>query len=330
VRAEVFVGDLVRAVRDLDADAATTAAIGSLLGLSPAGSAGEPTPASEPLARTLAGSLPPAGPTTRAEDRPRAAPRPAQTVPQRPEPSLGPVPSVASRVRSVGVASPPPGAATARLSSVDPLPRAEPDETGHFAEPEPLLTPTWAATLLAEALGVLVPWGPHDIDGMIALAAAARPLSELRRLRRTLGYGVQLLIDTGPGMTPFAQDCAVLRHKVAGLVGGRGMQVLRFTGSPLRGAGTGPRPWGAYHPPLFPTPVLLVTDLGIAPAGSHSGRAGVREWLTFARALRRERCRPVALVPYPAAQIPPALRTSLNVVEWDRATTVRSVRRVLG
>lgn len=51
------------------------------------------------------------------------------------------------------------------------------------------------------------------------------------------------------------------------------------------------------------------------------------EWLVFAAMLRREHCRPVAFVPYPRSRIPAALVSALGVVEWDRPTTIQSVRQ---
>jgi hypothetical protein len=195
-------------------------------------------------------------------------------------------------------------------------------------EPEPLFAPEWTPALLTEALGVRVPSGLYDIGGMVKLAATAQPLRELRYPRRTLSYGVQVLIDMGPGMAPFAQDCALLRREVA-RIAGSGVQVMRFTGCPTRGAGQGPQPWGGYRPPPAPTPVVVVTDLGLGGQEFAADWVGVGEWLGFAAQLRRAGCRPIAFVPYPRSRIPPELVTALNVVEWDRPTTIQDVRQVV-
>ena len=249
---------------------------------------------------------------------------PPAAAPSVPSPSEPP-PTVPSSVRRVAAVPSPSESATFWLSA-EPLAREE-DETVVLSEPEPLFTPEWTAALLAEALGVQVPSGRYDIDGMVRLAATGQPLRDLRRPRRTLAYGVQLLIDAGPGMAPFAQNCVQLRREVSRLVGA-GLRDMRFVGCPTRGAGRGPRPWDEYRPPPPPTPVLIVTDLGAGSSLSSIDRVGVDEWLAFAMTLRRERCRPVAFVPYPPSRIPPALVTALSVVEWDRPTTIQSVRQI--
>src|SRR5580692_2007900 len=184
------------------------------------------------------------------------------------------------------------------MASAEPLARAEEGDTIVVSEPEPLFTPEWTPALLAEALGVQVPSERYDIEGMVQLAATGQPLRDLRRPRRTLAYGVQLLIDAGSGMAPFAQDCARLRREVIRLAGS-GLRDMRFVGCPTRGAGRGPRPWDGYRPPWSPTPVLIVTDLGSGRPPSSLDTVRVAEWLAFAATLRRERCRPVTLVPYP-------------------------------
>jgi hypothetical protein len=211
-------------------------------------------------------------------------------------------------------------------SSADPIPREDADGSATGSAPEPLFQPEWTPALLAAVCATRAPSGPLEVARLVDLAATAVPLTEIRRPRRTLAHGVQLLIDTGPGMMPYAQDCALLRRAVLAVVGTR-VAVLRFAGCPTRGAGTGPRPWGRYRPPPAPTPVLLLTDLGIGRPEPPAERVGVREWLAFADLLRRQGCDGVALVPYPRRRVPAPLRAALHVVEWDRATTVRSVHR---
>lgn len=215
MRSEVFLGDAVRAAVELAADPGTTAAIGSLLGL--------PLPVSAEARSASAGGRivdPAAAPRREAlptqESEPRPVPPPA-AVPHAPSPP-DPPPAVPSKVRRIAAVSWPSESATVWLSS-EPLARAEEGDTIVVSEPEPLFTPEWMSALLAEALGVQVPSERYDIDGMVLLAATGQPLRDLRRPRRTLAYGVQLLIDAGSGMAPFAQDCARLRREVAGLAG---------------------------------------------------------------------------------------------------------------
>ena len=324
MRSQVFLGDAVQAALRLAADPDTTAAIGSLLGL--------PLPVSAQVRPPSVGGRvddPATAPRDRAlpsHERESLPVPPPAAEPPAPRPADSP-PAAPSRVRRIAAVSSPSESATLWLSA-EPLARSEGDDAIVVAEPEPLFTPEWTAALLAEALGVPVPSERYDIDGMVQLAATGQPLRDLRRLRRTLSYGVQLLIDAGPGMTPFAQDCARLRREVATLAG-PGLRDMRFVGCPTRGAGRGPRPWDQYRPPPSPTPVLIVTDLGAGRPPSSVDTVRLEEWLAFAATLRRERCRPVTFVPYPRSRIPSVLVTALGVVEWDRSTTIASVRQAV-
>src|SRR6202008_4057123 len=81
----------------------------------------------------------------------------------------------------------------------------------------------------------------------------------------TLTRGVQLLIDRGENMQPFAADQTALLAFLVRVVGRDRTEVNYFEGSPLWGAGIGPKDeWSDYRPPASGTPVVLVTDLGIA------------------------------------------------------------------
>jgi hypothetical protein len=324
MRPQVFLGDAVRAELALQPDPATAAAIEALLGLAPVPSAGEMT--GSIAGGDSAPAIDPDAGAPTAVDRDPGAARPRAVPPRLRDPAARTPFGVApSHVRRVQAAPQPPQAAV-WLPDAEPLGRSGMDDLAEPLEPEPLFRAEWTTTLLSELLGVQVATGPHDVEGMVRLAADGQPLVELRHPRHTLSFGVQMLIDSAPGMMPFAQDCARLRRDVARVVGGS-VRVMRFVGCPSRGVGAGARPRDRYRPPPLPTPVLLVTDLGLGRPEFNGDPADVGEWLDFAELLKPERPRPVAVVPYPLDRIPRALAAALSVVEWDRTTTIQSVRR---
>lgn len=322
MRPEVLLGDAVRAELALQPDPHTAAAIGDLLGLAPDQAAAE-----VPTSRPERASAPAGGPGARRPapaDRDPVGPRPSAISSRRDPASVTPLAGAPSRVRRVQAASQP--AQAVIWPAAKPLAPAGLDDMADPLEPEPLFRAEWMTALLSELLGVQVASGAHDIDGMVALAADGKPLVELRRARATVGFGVQILIDAAPGMTPFAQDCARLRRDVARVVGDR-VEVVRFVGCPGRGVGAGVRPRDRYQPPPMPAPVLLVTDFGLGRPVLGGDPVDAREWLDFAELLKPERSGPVAIVPYPLSRIPAALTAAFNVVEWDRTTTIQSARR---
>jgi hypothetical protein len=108
------------------------------------------------------------------------------------------------------------------------------------------------------------------------------------------------------------------------------VQTLKFTGCPSFGAGAGRRPWPRYHPPSPPTPVLVLTDLGIARPALSGVSVQVEEWISFSAFLRSWGCPLVAFVPYPRSRVPLRLVREITVIQWDRMTSVQAVRRALG
>jgi hypothetical protein len=193
-----------------------------------------------------------------------------------------------------------------------------------------LLAPDWTRGILVGALSVTSDDGPVDVDRVVELLASGQPLLELpRQPWPTMRRGVQVLVDLGDGMLPFARDARVLQHAI-GRVAGEAVHALRFVGCPSRGAGAGPKPWGSYAPPTAGTPVVVLTDLGIARPPDSADPGTVSEWLAFAGLVHRAGCPLVAFVPYPDTRIPPELTRAMAVLNWDRATSAQTIRRRLG
>src|SRR5262249_49169193 len=116
--------------------------------------------------------------------------------------------------------------------------------------PDPLFHPRWARGILTAALSTESPDGPVDIERLIESLSQREHLAGLPRLSApTMRHGLQLLVDLGVGMTPYASDVKSFQKEIRLIVGDDGVEVLRFDGSLLRGAGPGPRrTWKEYLP----------------------------------------------------------------------------------
>jgi len=319
---QIFVGDYVRALGALRPDEEETArAIASLLGLNLERPG---APSEEAGSATVSVKVEDAGERNRRAETERGAEEP-------PPPGAfdegEPLRSSLVALRSEP-AAPPEWLATVGQWSADAVPAPEPDP------PEPLFVRKWVRGILTVVLSTHSPDGPVDIEEVTEKLSNREPLFELPRLvLPTMRRGLQLLLDMGEGMRPFVHDQSSLQKEIADVVGREGLEVLRYAGSPLRGAGKGSRrSWKPYQPPACGTPVLLLSDLGIgrSPFGAAAEAAGVEEWREFAALLRRTGCPLLAFVPYPPSRWPSALGREMHMVQWDRATNVTTLRRLVG
>jgi hypothetical protein len=211
------------------------------------------------------------------------------------------------------------------IPEVEPLP---PQEDGPIATPPliPLLMPQWTRGILSAALSTWDDEGLLDIDGVTEILANGENVERLPTLLSlTLGRGVQLLLDKSQAMMPFVRDQAWLLKEIRNVVGTDKVEVLRFIGSPGRGAGVGPRPWPAYQPPPPGVPVVILSDLGIRQPMLASDWADEDEWVTFADVVVRAHCPLIALVPYKSSRWPRSLTRFMRIVPWDRSTTAARV-----
>jgi hypothetical protein len=152
------------------------------------------------------------------------------------------------------------------------------------------------------------------------------PCAPLPTLRR----GVHLLVDRSEALIPYAADQTMMQDVIERVVGKDKTTVLNFSGTPLRGAGRGPRDvWPMYRVPPWGTPVVVLTDLGIGRPLLSDERASEEEWRKFAVLLDRGGCFPIALVPYHPDRWPIGLRPLMTIIQWDRDTSAASVQRAL-
>jgi hypothetical protein len=139
-----------------------------------------------------------------------------------------------------------------------------------------------------------------------------------------------VLIDAGEAMLPFARDQQRLLKRLRDLVGREQVTERSFEGCPkLRRGGEAAPDRGWCDPPAPGTPVLAMTDLGVGRPPPGAARGDVQEWIAFAAVLVRRGCPLIALSPYPAWRVAPALRAVILVVTWDRATRPSAVHRLV-
>ena len=301
-RGAISAGDLVNAIVQLDANDAAAAQVASLLGLVlPARP--EPLP---PIA-------PPIGPQ---EQRPREeiaslSDAEASTF-------------LASRLERVGDGT----AVRAHVvfRSTAPLPPQTSEADEQPPPFEPLLRQVTSRAIVSHALSTRRVTG-LDIDRIVERIAQRDRLEPLPlRAVSTMRQGVQLLVDVSTGMTLFRGDQKDLTDRIMRVAGHDRVTVASFIGTPrIRCFGGGMR--GRYAPPAPNTPVVLLTDLGIARPRGLDNAATSGDWLAFAEQLRRAHCPAIAFVPYRSTRWPLSLRRAFTILEWDRALTASRARR---
>lgn len=227
-------------------------------------------------------------------------------------------PSAMTRTRDEAppFASPVPSLPPPTLEANEPLPPFD-----------PLFTPSWTRSILSLALATPGAHGAVDLRRVVERFSRGRALSRLpRRVIPTMRKGVQVLVDRGSGMVPFARDAEWLVREIR-LVAGQETPVLNFRGLPSRGVSDARRRKRfAYEPPPVGVPVALVTDFGIGIDDFASDRATTREWTEFLRAVKRTDSPVIAFVPYPRHRCPFAIASMVTVIEWDRRTTLTRIR----
>ncbi len=199
-----------------------------------------------------------------------------------------------------------------------------PQDEGKIETPSlvPLLMPQLTRGILSAALATPGGDGPLDVEAVTEMLARCEDIGRLPTLPSwTLGRGAQVLLDKSQAMMPFVKDQAWLLKEIRNVAGAEMVAVLRFVGSPARGAGGGTKPWRRYQPPPPGTPVVLLSDLGSCRPMLAADWAGEDEWSLFAAEVRRSLCPLLAFVPYKPSRWPRRLARLMNIVQWDRVTT---------
>jgi hypothetical protein len=191
----------------------------------------------------------------------------------------------------------------------------------------PLFAPQECRAIISQSLAAKTHSTVLDLDEIVRLVSQARPINRLPLLPLyTLSRGVQLLIDLGPGMEPFAVDRARITQDIRELAGN--VEWLRFHDSPLNGVLI--EDAFQARPYLFPesgVPILVVSDLGMNRWSPRIAPGAIEKWIGFAKRAAERDCPLIALVPLDRADWVPALERRIRMILWDRETSARSVRQ---
>ena len=305
MRGDIWTADLVRAVHDLHpADDHTRDVIASVLGFEPKAPEPPPLPpTSDPQDVIPIATTP--GPS--AADEQSSAPDllSRQTAIER-------LPSLPPQV-SIGV--------DVEFEPVDPL-LLEAPAAGESPAISPLLSALAGRFIAKELVSSERVGHEPDLERLIAhMARQELPNPIPLEMHRTLARGVQVLVDRGEGMEPFAADQEAFVDLLRRLVGDALVSVQTIYEAPDR---TDPLcPW---EPPPPGTPVLALTDLGLGSRAELSNAELIAAWRTAAAVLAPRRSTMVGLIPYPRDRWPGELAAVVRFAEWDRPTTAAAAR----
>ena len=194
--------------------------------------------------------------------------------------------------------------------------------------PRPLLGPLQRRSIVSYAIGRDVPEGDLDIEAIARTLARGHTLTALpRRPRRTLRYGVEVVVDRARWMEPFYGDQDSLIDYLETLLPTDRLHVRQISGRPLDGAR---REAEGLHPNrLHPhASILVLTDLGVGYRPGVQAPPSMRDWRQYAHEQRRADRALVVFMPYERARWPGGLRRSLAILHWSERTTVGNARRL--
>ncbi len=205
------------------------------------------------------------------------------------------------------------------------------NEPGVTPPIQPLFDRLRRRGILSSALATHVAEGDFDLERVVATVSAGQPLEYLPRLPvTTLRRGVQLLLDVGQGMDPFAEDQRGLIRALDDVLADDRFEVLLFAGCPGRGVRhESESSYRTWRPPPQGVPLLVVTDFGIGGPMLDRDRSTIAEWLAFSHRVREDGHNILAFVPYEATRWPRRLLSTMRMIHWSERTTVGAVRRAL-
>jgi hypothetical protein len=173
------------------------------------------------------------------------------------------------------------------------------------------------ATLLALVSRILE---TQQID----ISKAVRRIADLATLTRlpyrkkpSVRRGVQLLLDVGPRMDPFADDREQLVSSLLRLLAPEMVHIVRCYGWPPDDPKT-QLIYGEYRRPTPGTPALLVSEVGEGEGIFAPVDAEADDWIAFAQRLSTYGCELIVLAPISRERLSLRARRHLTIVPWDR------------
>jgi hypothetical protein len=189
----------------------------------------------------------------------------------------------------------------------------------------PLFRRSLSRALLSAAAAAWLDLGEIDILRILQAVLRIEPLTALpRRLVPSLARGLQVLLDAGLAMEPYARDVADLAAAMGRLAGTERVELVWFDACPRRGViYDDPFATKDWRPPPPGVPVLAVSNLGLGPTRTGTWPAAAsRDWELVAQRLVQRRSSLTGVVPFPVERAPRSLRRLARLVQWDRNTGV--------
>lgn len=255
---------------------------------------------------------PPPGPPPVPPQPPRTPP---STMPQATTPGRAGITGmpVAARLRRDDRTEPIP-------AWLDTVPALSSAGSGSFwVPPEPPLPAVQARSSMAALAASWRPGRRLDMVTLVKRSARLEPptacfLAELR----TAPF-VQILVDCGEGMEPYADDLDFLTAQLVDVAGRDRVEQRTFLGTPCRGLDpdvfTGEA--AEWKRPAAESLILILTDLGIGgPPGSRD-RAPADEWRAVAATVASVQANLRVLTPFPPSRFPPGFADSMRIASWD-------------
>jgi hypothetical protein len=196
---------------------------------------------------------------------------------------------------------------------------------GEQPEAEPPLPGMQVRAAMALVAAMRRPGRQLDLRRLIERASRMRPLAPppIALELRTASF-IQLLIDVGEGMEPYAEDVAFLEGRFLEVAGADRVEVHTFNGSPLRGVDPDvlthdAEPWDRPPPRSL---VVVLSELGAGGPAVNRERAGAAEWRELAAQVAECGASLRVLTPFPASRWPPGLADLAHVTNWESLATL--------
>jgi hypothetical protein len=196
---------------------------------------------------------------------------------------------------------------------------------GTQVEPEPPLPDMQVRAAMALVASTRRPGRQPDMRRLIERASRVQPLAPPPiALELRIASLIQLLIDVGEGMEPYAGDVAFFEDHFLEVAGADRVEVHTFHGSPLRGVDPdvltrAVEPWDRPPPRGL---VVVLSELGAGGPRVSRDRASAMEWREVASQVAECGASMRVLTPLPASRWPAGLADLAHVTNWESVATL--------
>lgn len=195
-----------------------------------------------------------------------------------------------------------------------------PAGSGSFGvPPEPPLPAVQARSSIATLASTWRPGRSLDVTTLVNRSARMQPPTASFLLELRTAPFVQLLVDQGEGMEPYASDLDFLAAQFMHVAGHDRVERRTFVGTPRRGLDPNPLTGetAEWKRPAPKSLVLVLTDLGIGGPRASRDRARAGEWRAVAAVVASAQADLKVLTPFPPSRMPAGLAESMRIISWD-------------